>query len=332
MSYKPSLFDLAEEPAPLPTAPTALIASVSGGVDSVYAALWLDRQYPVAAYPDIPRILWHAHLDQMDWPQTSDYLDYLQQCLGPAWRRVTIQAVYELTGATTPSGFQSIRRRRLHDVAAEGPATDSDPAALTNLLDLARHARNGMPPTKKLRWCSDFTKIAPFEGWVVANRAMLGTDPVLVSGERRYESDTRKHLPAWEWRLALRPSTMWPAGWRMLWVRPGINLRLHEVIQAVADADIDLHPGYAIQGETLAALADPGREEHGRARLSCVICIFTKTTHLRTALERDPETVTPIVARGLAFEAETGRTWQQSGPLPAIAAEDGVHASPPVPP
>jgi hypothetical protein len=288
--------------------PTALVASVSGGLDSDFAALWLRQ-----CYPDHPIILWHAYLPE-DWPQTAEHLLHLAARLGNC-TVIRLQAVYELTGQATPAGYGGTRLRRIQDVERGGPAPNTDPAAITSLLDFWTGPRRGMPPTNSMRYCTAYFKTALFDAWVVRHRPELGARPLLVSGERWAESPTRARLPAWEARLPLRPTRAWPQGWQMTWLRPGIALPFHAVAGAVVAAGITPHPAYFLQGETLETLLDPTRVERGRARVSCRVCIFGQARHIRTALARSPETMAEIVAEVQAREAQTGRTWQQRGAL-----------------
>ena len=80
-------------------------------------------------------------------------------------------------------------------------------------------------------------------------------------------------------------------------------------------AGAPVHPGYALQGEPVDALLDPDRDERGRARLSCVCCIFAQPRHIATALQQAPGLVAPFVRRVQAYEQATGYTWQQRGAL-----------------
>src|SRR5262249_6450355 len=153
------------------------------------------------------------------------------------------QAVYQLNGTLTPSGYNGTTLRRCHIVhdgdAWHGPATDDDPAAILTLLEFARRARNGQPPTKNVRYCTDYFKIRLFNVWARMNRTLLGERAVLLSGERCADSAQRSRLPAWEWRdaITLKPGhAEWPNGWRLLWARPGIDQALHEVAGAVISA------------------------------------------------------------------------------------------------
>lgn len=170
------------ELVPFLTDPTSIVVSVSGGLDSDRTALLMREQFPAHRL-----ILWHAHLDRMDWPETASHLDRLAAFLGNT-ERVTVQPVYELTGGKTPTGFWSTRLRRIHDVTACGPATDDDPAAITNLIDFAERARKGMPPTKRLRYCTAYFKTAPFDSWLAKNRSALGPRCLIATGERWAES------------------------------------------------------------------------------------------------------------------------------------------------
>lgn len=298
-------------PPPYPDEPSAVICSVSGGVDSAACAVWARKRWPSARI-----ILWHAYLAEMDWPQTPENIDALAAALGNC-ERVTLQAVYELTGEATPSGYRATRLRRVHDVQAHGPASDSDPEAILTLTGFWEHARLGMPPTLGKRWCTDYFKQTLFEVWCRQNRLALGSNAVLLSGERWKESDNRARVSTWEWRteVALKETKRVPDGWNLLWARPVIDLSLAEVTKLVVDAGAPLHPGYFMQGETIEAMLDPNRVEAGRARLSCVTCIFTQPRHLKAALRNAPEVVQPYVDRVQSIERRVGRTWQQSGEM-----------------
>jgi hypothetical protein len=305
-----------DHPPPYPETPSAIVVSVSGGLDSDYAALWAQRRWPSA-----PIILWHAYLSLMDWDETLDHLRMLATALGTC-RLVVCQAVYELNGTTTPTGCNGTTLRRCHIVQDGddwyGPATDDDPAAILTLLDFARRARNGQPPTRKIRYCTDYFKIRLFNTWARSQRAQLGERAVLLSGERWAESTQRSHLPAWEWReaITLQPgNAAWPDGWRLLWARPGIDRALHEVAGAVIGAGIPPHPGYIAQGETLTSLLDPNRDEQARARLSCRVCIFSHQHHIQHALDTQPAMMLSAVQAVQEYEQTTGYSWQQCGPL-----------------
>lgn len=106
----------------------------------------------------------------------------------------------------------------------------------------------------------------------------------------------------------------------MLWTRPGIDKALHEVAGAVVRSGIEPHPGYFAQGETLASLLDPGRDEQARARLSCRVCIFSHQHHIQYALDTQPAMMLPAVLAVKDYEAVTGFTWQQRGPLTVVCA------------
>src|SRR5262245_16579518 len=141
--------DTARAPAKFMDDPTAIVVSVSGGIDSSAAAIWARRRWP-----DRPIVLWHAYLAEMDWPQTDEQIGGLAAALGNC-HRVSVQAVYELSGEITPSGANGTHLKRVHiardDERWYGPAA-GDPTEITTLLDLALRARNGQPPTSKIRY------------------------------------------------------------------------------------------------------------------------------------------------------------------------------------
>lgn len=294
-------------PPALPDDPTAIVVSVSGGLDSVACAIWARQRWP-----DRALILWHAHLAAMDWPHTDAHLTDLAARLGNC-RLVSVQAVYALDGTITPSGANGTTLAGLHIVRDGatwyGPATpDAYPGAILTLLDFARLARNGQPPTSRIRWCTSYFKKAVCDRWLRANRAMLGAQPIVLTGERHAESAGRARLPESQWRFGT-------TGWDVLWYRPVITWSWCQVVQASIDAGIAPHPGYALQGETMAAMADPHRAERGRGRLSCICCIFSQPRHIATALAAAPDAVGPAVAAIQDYEQQTGYSWQQRGLL-----------------
>ncbi|GAB4444866.1 MAG: hypothetical protein OHK0015_46620 [Chloroflexi bacterium OHK40] len=321
----PPLRELPPHPSlgasPLPARPSIIVGSSSGGNDSHAAVLYARWRWPEA-----PIIIWHALLDEMDWEQTPAALDALANRVGG--RRVTVQAVYRRTGNLTPTGNHGVTLAAIHDVDALGPATAAQyPDGIRTLLDFAMAARNGQPPTARIRWCTHYFKIALFDAWARRNRHLLGDQPVLITGERWRESPGReRRLTTWEWRdaLTLQPGhAEHPAGWRLLWLRPVIDWAWHQVNAYVHACGLPFHPGYAAQGETLETMLDPHRDERqGRARLSCRCCIFTHPRHLAAALQNDPVAIAPAIARVRAYEQASGFSWQQRGPIDELLAAE----------
>jgi hypothetical protein len=101
--------------------------------------------------------------------------------------------------------------------------------------------------------------------------------------------------------------------------------RIDTVTRTSVTAGVPIHPGYALQGETLAALLDAERDERGRARLSCVCCIFTQSRHLVTALQRAPGLIEPYIRRVQAYEHATDYTCQQRGASIATMFRKHIH-------
>lgn len=310
-------------PPPLGEPPSMIIGSSSGGNDSNATVLYARWHWP-----DVPIIIWHALLDEMDWEQTPATLDALADRVGG--QQVTVQAVYRRTGKLTPTGHHGVTLAAIHDVDADGPATAAQyPDGIRTLLDFATEARNGQPPTARIRWCTHYFKIALFDAWARQNRRLLGERPLLITGERWRESLGReRRLIAWEWRdaLTLQPGhAEHPAGWRLLWLRPVIDWAWHQVNAYVRDCGVPFHPGYFAQGEALETMLDPHRDERqGRARLSCRCCIFTHPHHLAAALRNDPAAMAPAIARVHAYEQASGFSWQQRGPIDELMAAEPV--------
>jgi hypothetical protein len=310
-------------PPPLGEPPSVIIGSSSGGNDSHAAVLWTRWRWP-----DVPIIIWHALLDEMDWEQTPAALDALANRVGG--QRVTVQAVYRHTGNLTPTGQHGVTLAAIHDVDANGPATAAQyPDGIRTLLDFAMAARNGQPPTARIRWCTHYFKIALFDAWTRRNRKLLGDRPLLITGERWRESPSReRRLTSWEWRDALTlqsGNAEHPADWRLLWLRPVIDWAWHQVNTYVHAAGVPFHPGYFAQGETRESMLDPHRDERqGRARLSCRCCIFTHPRHLAAALQNDPAAMAPAIARVRAYEHASGFSWQQRGPIDELMAAEPV--------
>ena len=288
----------------LPDQPSAVVVLVSGGIDSAATALWARRQYPNA-----PITVFHNFLAGMDWPHTDSTIMHLAEHIN-AQHVIYAQAVYALTGEKTPSGCNATTLRRLHiardDQQWHGAAVAQDESEMLTLLDFAQRARNGQPPTKKIRYCTSYQKASPTNRWLQENKEALGTSAIILSGERAAESPGRSMLVPTEMRFEAK------TGWNCLWHRPILDLKWHEVVGMTVQANpLLIHPGYFLQGETLAAMLDTERCERGRARLSCMRCIFSRDEHVETARQNAPEIMAPADAAITKYESETGFTWRQ---------------------
>lgn len=300
--------------------PTSIVCAVSSGVDSFATAITARQMWPDALI-----YLKHEHLPEMQWSFVDRELMHLARTIGNA-QVVTTQVVYELTGeSNVRSGLPKVRRRRLHTVrngeTYYGEAKDDDPNAILTLYDFFNKARGGQPPTASMRACTAYFKRSGADAWLNANAELLGPRTLFLSGERAAESDNRADLPDWEWRFLSKNSRgEWVPRQRpadVVWYRPVHKLKLHEVSRIVYDAGgRDLFSqAYWIQGETLEAMLDPQRDESGRARESCKICVFTHDKHIK-AMASHPEGRQAIV-RAIAQEqrpAIDGKTksWRQS--------------------
>lgn len=228
-------------PPPVPEQPSAIIASVSGGLDSAAVALWARQRWPNA-----PIILWHAELAGMDWPQTDAVLGDLAARLGNC-QRVTVQGVYRLTGDRTPGDYFATTLSRLHTVRDGerwfGAAPTDDVRDITTLRDFVQRARRNQPPTSAIRYCTSYFKSAVCDRWLNLQRSLLGDQPLLLTGERWAESTARTRLARTRWRFDRQTADV-------VWHRPIIDQPLHTVAQMVRAAGLPLHPCYAWQGES----------------------------------------------------------------------------------
>ena len=87
------------------------------------------------------------------------------------------------------------------------------------------------------------------------------------------------------------------------------------MVRASVEAEVPIHVGYFAQGERLDAMLDPEWDERGRARISCVCCIFSHQHHIECALAATPQAVEPKIKAVQRYEQETGFTWQQRGAI-----------------
>lgn len=311
---------------PLTDEPLVVVASLSGGNDGFSAALRARAMWPNARF-----IAWHAHIAVMDWHETREV--FLRQADALDAEPVVLQAVYKLNGEITPTGMNGTTLVAIHDVLGHGEATTEEYGedAILNILEFAKRARKGWPPSSKIRYCTRFFKGSTYARWARQNRANLGERSALISGERWAESASRSEVESWEWRedVELQPTKRkgaeWPQGWRQLWVRPVVDWKWHEVNRLCLASDVAFHPGYYIQGETLESMLDPTRPEQGRARLSCRVCVFSTAQAMARAHINAPETFDDAVYAVADYEAETGKTWQAKGPiLQLIQAENAA--------
>jgi len=138
------------------------IVGVSGGKDSTATALW--------AIDNLPRekIKFVHHLTGASWPETDEYLLYLQNKL-------------DIKIETVSAGDRPIiHTRTILNIT-------KDLEACTNLFDMV-HIR-GHWPNWRIRWCTKNLK-----GYPVRLYAQEFDRPLLISGVRREESYKRATL------------------------------------------------------------------------------------------------------------------------------------------
>lgn len=294
-----------------------VVVSSSSGIDSLATLITAREMFPHR------KIRVHHQYLAESWHDDLSYL--VLQCEAVSNCHLTVsQGVRQLTGGFTPTGAYATTLHRLHTIYDNGFVADPLPPAddlwregrpknipgteITSLLDLAVIAR-GAPPTKKIRYCSAYMKSDVFNRWLQDNGF---AHVFMMTGERHAESQGREKLAASEWRFGRQKNDAY-------WHRPIVTLKFHEVLRKILEftkGDIELIPrSYGWQFATghledfIAYYLDPEHDEGGRARRSCVRCIFT--TREATELLRASGHSVWFDARTDLAEKVMNMTWRQ---------------------
>ncbi|WP_232106069.1 phosphoadenosine phosphosulfate reductase family protein [Serratia ureilytica] len=170
------------------------VISVSGGKDSL--AQWLIALVAGARILPVFADTGHEH------PQTMDYLDYLENKLGPI-RRVRADFTERMAGKrkfiaerwpvtlVTECGFSDDQAAEIIKVALETLHPTGIP-----FLDLCMW--KGRFPSTKARFCTFELKHAPIRDQVVAPLLDEYDEVISWQGVRAEESPGRANLPVWE--------------------------------------------------------------------------------------------------------------------------------------
>lgn len=293
-----------------------VVVSCSGGIDSFYALLKARETWPERL------LIVHNQYLPESWSHDIEYLERQCSFVGNC-RLVVSQAQRELTGKATKSGAYGTSLVAAHTfydgtrIGAPLPVDDSWMVArptntagrsINSLLELSVVARNA-PPTKKIRFCTDYMKSAVWDRWF-SDSELIWT--VLVSGERHAESTGRARLPETQWRFGREKNDVY-------WWRIGLAQTFRETLQYIVDAGATecIPPSYGWQHDSgknadfIAEYLSEDKEEQGRPRHSCVRCIFTTTRATMNALRHSPE-ARDHNERTIQAERAMGMTWRQS--------------------
>lgn len=176
-------------------APDAInIVSISGGKDSLAQSLRAIESG--VEHLNVFADTGHEH------PQTMDYLEYLEQKLGPV-KRVKADFTRQIEGKR-----QFIATRWPVTLVEEcGMSPDEAAERIAKALEVLHPTGNpfldlcmlkGRFPSTKARFCSTELKHHPVRDWVVLPALEEFEEVILWQGVRAQESPARANLPEWE--------------------------------------------------------------------------------------------------------------------------------------
>lgn len=140
-------------------------------------------------------------------------------------------------------------------------------------------------PGKFNRWCTSILKTDIFNKWVVANRPLLGSKVLVISGERRQESPRReKYEPT-----VLHHTHLLRGGFTCHWHRPVLDYEKGLMFEWGRELGLDPHPIYQTQ-----------------SRCSCYSCIMMSDDDIKRNMRNFPE----LFADLLEIEREIGHTFR----------------------
>ncbi|WP_277972428.1 phosphoadenosine phosphosulfate reductase family protein [Pantoea agglomerans] len=242
------------------------IVSVSGGKDSL--AQWLlallNDVDPVRVFADTG----HEH------PQTMEYLDYLENRLGPIRRvradfserilkkrdfiaRVWPQTLVTECGMTHEEAAATIERA----LAVLYPTG-------VPFLDLCMW--KGRFPSTKVRFCTFELKHEPIKVQVVDPLISVGKKAISWQGVRAQESPERALLAEWEEGFDIGP--------RLAIYRPILHWQHEDVFRLARHFGVKPNPLY----------------EQGCSRVGCMPCIHARKSELAEIFQRWPEEISRV--------------------------------------
>ncbi|HDC4778286.1 phosphoadenosine phosphosulfate reductase family protein [Enterobacter kobei] len=245
-------------------APSAInIISISGGKDSLAQSLlaiesWVEH---LNVFADTG----HEH------PQTMEYLEYLEQKLGPV-KRVKADFTRQIEGKrkfiATRWPVTLVEECGMSpDEAAERVAQALEILHPTGIPFLDLCMLKGRFPSTKARFCSTELKHHPVRDWVVLPALEEFEEVILWQGVRAQESPARANLPEWEEDADDTPG---------LHVYRPILKWQHEDVFAIAKRHgIKPNPLYL----------------QGCSRVGCMPCIHARKSELAEIFSRWPEEI-----------------------------------------
>lgn len=239
------------------------IVSISGGKDSLAQSL---RAIEAGVeHLNVFADTGHEH------PQTMEYLDYLEQKLGPV-KRVKADFTRQIEGkrkfiATRWPVTLVEECGMTPEEAAERVAQALEILHPTGIPFLDLCMLKGRFPSTKARFCSTELKHHPVRDWVVLPALEEFEEVILWQGVRAQESPARANLPEWEEDADDTPG---------LHVYRPILKWQHEDVFAIAKRHgIKPNPLY----------------QQGCSRVGCMPCIHARKSELAEIFSRWPEEI-----------------------------------------
>ena len=269
-----------------------IIASLSGGKDSVAMLLYLVEHYGPG------HVIAHLQVLPEDWPETVPYTQDL--CGRLDVQLVAQQIIYEHVGDGT-----GVRTWAIIDITDPLHIVPwGQDGVIAGITDLAM--RRHWPSSPATRYCTTYFKVRVLNRWIIdQQRTMaLGKDVVVALGERWAESPRRAKKVEW-WPRAKcqrRAYNVWN------WL-PVISWSRRRVFRILRDHSIEPHPAYHHQGMADWQMYDQDTE--GGPRTSCRFCIYATKSDICHQMQI--ETNKPLTKRIERIERITGRTWWMGG-------------------
>lgn len=245
-------------------APAAInIVSISGGKDSLAQSLRAIESG--VEHFNVFADTGHEH------PQTMEYLEYLEQKLGPV-KRIKADFTRQIEGkrkfiATRWPVTLVEECGMIPEEAAERVAQALEILHPTGIPFLDLCMLKGRFPSTKARFCSTELKHHPVRDWVVLPALEEFEEVILWQGVRAQESPARANLPEWEEDADNTPG---------LHVYRPILKWQHEDVFAIAKRHgIKPNPLY----------------QQGCSRVGCMPCIHARKSELAEIFSRWPEEI-----------------------------------------
>jgi 3'-phosphoadenosine 5'-phosphosulfate sulfotransferase (PAPS reductase)/FAD synthetase len=126
-------------------------------------------------------------------------------------------------------------------------------------------------PDARNRWCTAILKTGVTDKWIRANRSILGSKVLFLTGERRDESKSRSMLPKIEYHSTTL-FTKRKGDFECHWYRPVLDYEKGKMFEFSKELGLQPHPCY----EYLT-------------RCSCMLCVLMPDRYCAENIKRYPE-------------------------------------------